>query len=201
MITFPGNTDDFLMDDEFNDFVLNNTEKKDKTWKKYFEQHPELKPEAEKARKIISGLHSLKDTVSEKEIKETQLHSNFEDTWKKYHDSKSKKVILHASALVWRIAAAAAIIIFSVTFYAILNNMVFHPHKNVVYSEIYVPAAKQSRLTLPDGSVAWVNSETKIKYSNQFNQEERNIYLDGEAYFEVSPNIKLPLKVFSKGVE
>ena len=197
MTTFQGNTDDFLMDDEFNDFVLNNKDKKNKSWEDYFDENPELKKDAEKARKIILGLNSLEDSLSEKEVTESQLNKKFEETWKKYRESKSKKVVSRASVLIWRIAAVAAVIVFAVTFYSVINNVVFKPDKGVVYSEIYVPSAKQSRLTLPDGSIVWINSETKIKYSNRFDNKERNIYLDGEAYFEVSHNEKLPFKVFS----
>ena len=82
-----------------------------------------------------------------------------------------------------------------------LNNFIINITSTPEYFEVYVPSAKQSQLTLPDGTKVWVNCDTKIKYSNRFNSNERNIYLNGEAYFEVSGNEDLPFRVFANGVE
>ncbi len=201
MSKFPIDTDDFLMDDEFNDFVLHENSKKTQWWGKYFKNNPETKSASEKARKIILGLSAFDDNVSLNEINEVDLNSKFEDTWKKYKESKSQRVVSQTSLFVWRAAVVAAVVILAVASYSALNNIFFDSDRNVVYSEVYVPAAKQSRITLSDGTVVWVNSETKIKYSNRFNSKDRNIYLDGEAYFEVAHNEKIPFKVFSKGTE
>lgn len=54
--------------------------------------------------------------------------------------------------------------------------------------EINTPRGGQYRMTLPDGSKVWLNAETKLAYHEDAN--ERNIYLDGEAYFEVKRKYK-----------
>jgi ferric-dicitrate binding protein FerR (iron transport regulator) len=45
----------------------------------------------------------------------------------------------------------------------------------------------------------WLNADSKISFPSQFSGEERKILLDGEGYFEVSHNKKLPFRVESKG--
>jgi ferric-dicitrate binding protein FerR (iron transport regulator) len=194
-------TDDFLLDDDFHEYIMEPSQQRERKWAVFFEKNPETRTEAEKAKKIIIGLTSFKDSTSENEINEFHLLHNFERAFKSYRESKSKKTFVTASKWVWRSVAAAAVIVFMVTSYALVTHYIDKTTSGGILSEIYVPAAKQSQLTLPDGSVVWINSDTKIKYSNRFNTKERNIYLDGEAYFEVAPNQKLPFRVFSSGTE
>jgi transmembrane sensor len=52
------------------------------------------------------------------------------------------------------------------------------------------------KYTLPDGSFVWINSHSIVKYNRDF-ITSRNIYLTGEAYFEVSHDKKHPFKVFA----
>lgn len=39
--------------------------------------------------------------------------------------------------------------------------------------------------TLPDGSEVWINSQSSLTYPQSFSKKERNVSLDGEAYFKV----------------
>jgi len=50
---------------------------------------------------------------------------------------------------------------------------------------IVTRSGKQQTLQLPDGSTVILNSESKVIYNNNFNNDHRNITLIGEAYFNV----------------
>jgi len=52
-----------------------------------------------------------------------------------------------------------------------------------------------SSVTLPDGSKAWLNAESKISYGNGYNLSFREIELTGEAYFDVVTNPSKPFVV------
>lgn len=54
--------------------------------------------------------------------------------------------------------------------------------------ETSVENGQKARLTLPDGTKVWLNSATQLTYDDSFNQEERKVRLNGEAYFEVAKN-------------
>ena len=41
-------------------------------------------------------------------------------------------------------------------------------------------------LTLPDGTIAYLNSESSLSYPSRFNGDFRKVKLSGEAYFEVA---------------
>lgn len=195
------NTDDFLFSENFNEYVLKNKEKHRKKWDTYFEKNPETKFAAQKAREIISGLNTMKDYISLKEIPDSKLHSQFEETWDKFKGEKSKTVILRISKVMWRSITIAAAVVFVILFYSTLDNFIAKRNTTPEYFEVFVPTAERSQITLPDGTRVWVNSETKIKYSNQFNTEERNIYLSGEAFFDVAKNEDLPLYVIANGAK
>lgn len=43
-----------------------------------------------------------------------------------------------------------------------------------------------SKITLPDGSEVWLNSGSKLHYPKKFINDQRKVFLSGEAYFKVS---------------
>lgn len=62
-------------------------------------------------------------------------------------------------------------------------------------SEMLLAAATEGiikEVTLPDGSKVWLNNGSTLKYPKDFSETERKVYLDGEAYFEVSKNREKP---------
>jgi ferric-dicitrate binding protein FerR (iron transport regulator) len=66
----------------------------------------------------------------------------------------------------------------------------------VVFTEIDMEAGtRMSRLTLPDGSKVILNASTKLRYPDKFDSRSREVFLDGEAYFEVVHNKKQPFIV------
>ena len=52
-------------------------------------------------------------------------------------------------------------------------------------------------INLPDGTKVWLNNSATLKYPREFSEKARNVYLDGEAYFEVTKNRHKPFTVQS----
>ncbi len=66
--------------------------------------------------------------------------------------------------------------------------------------EYTAPYGSQSDLKLQDGSVVKLNAGTTLKYDTGFGVKNRNIELNGEAYFEVAKNKELPFTVKAKDI-
>jgi transmembrane sensor len=66
------------------------------------------------------------------------------------------------------------------------------------YFEAVAPKGSRSVTTLLDGSTVWLNSGTKLKYSPDFGKTTRDLILEGEAYFSVAENKKIPFRVITK---
>lgn len=73
-----------------------------------------------------------------------------------------------------------------------------HPRPVALVQEA-VPHGKPERKTLPDGSVVWINSGTKISYKAE--QNTRDVYLEGEAYFKVKHDAEHPFVVHAGNIE
>jgi ferric-dicitrate binding protein FerR (iron transport regulator) len=63
------------------------------------------------------------------------------------------------------------------------------------YASVNVPFGAKSELQLPDGSKVWVNSGSLLKYPTNLNKKEVDLYLEGEAFFEIAKNQKRILNV------
>ncbi len=61
------------------------------------------------------------------------------------------------------------------------------------------PKGGTYQVTLPDGTKAWLNSASTLTYPSRFNENERVVQLEGEAYFEVRPAANAPFRVVSTG--
>ena len=69
-----------------------------------------------------------------------------------------------------------------------------------VYQEVVSPQGTYSKINLPDGSVVWLNSGSKLKYSVTPQKGKRDVFLSGEAYFEVCSDAKNPFLVMTEKV-
>ncbi len=57
-----------------------------------------------------------------------------------------------------------------------------------VYSTVYVPYGKRQAFILPDKSTAWLNAGSYLTFRNDMSQGTREVYLNGEGYFDIAHN-------------
>ncbi len=93
---------------------------------------------------------------------------------------KSRKVI----TLSYRWAAAAAILlIFGGT---LLYRWTYPPFEFPdIFQEVIVPLGSRSEIVLPDGSRVNLNAGSTLRYNVNFGIESRDLWLDGEGFFDV----------------
>lgn len=61
--------------------------------------------------------------------------------------------------------------------------------------QISAPKGSKTEMVLADGSKVWLNAGSVLKYGNDFNKTDREVFLDGEAYFNVAKNKNKPFLV------
>lgn len=73
--------------------------------------------------------------------------------------------------------------------------------KKPIFNTILVPYGKRTDVVLSDGTHVWINSGSRLVYPAIFKGNNREVYLEGEAIFEVAHNAKKPFKVLSDNQE
>jgi transmembrane sensor len=62
-------------------------------------------------------------------------------------------------------------------------------------NQLVIPYGKTSELLLPDGTKVWLNAGSRMVYPEFFVDKTREVFLVGEAYFDVENNEKQPFVV------
>jgi transmembrane sensor len=113
--------------------------------------------------------------------------------WKIISDAISektgeRKVATIKSISRWYMRAAAILLLFLTTTlgFFVGRDQTHRVSLDKGFHELVVPQGEKSQLILSDGSKVWVNAGSTLRFPNVFNAESRDVWLDGEAYFEVS---------------
>lgn len=95
----------------------------------------------------------------------------------------------------FRVAASVAIlVVFSLLVFKLGERS---SSRHLADVTVEAPQGSRTRLLLNDGSVVWLNAGSRLTYSSKFGVSDRDIYLEGEGYFEVRKNTHLPFRVHS----
>lgn len=110
-------------------------------------------------------------------------------------EKQSRKVSMYARILPklkWsaRVAAVVAVVL-SCGF--LLKDYLYN--KEAQLQTVSVPAGQRAQITLADGTRVWLNAQSTLSYASNFGRSERNVTLNGEAYFEVAKNKEIPFFV------
>jgi len=68
-------------------------------------------------------------------------------------------------------------------------------------NEVVVPFGKKSELLLADGTKVWLNAGSRMAFPSKFTKKSREVFLEGEAYFEVAKNQTQPFIVNAAKIE
>lgn len=71
----------------------------------------------------------------------------------------------------------------------------------LLFNTLTTPKGGQFKLTLPDGSKVWLNAASSIRYPIAFTGNKREVYITGEAYFEVVHDNRMPFHVVANGMD
>lgn len=105
--------------------------------------------------------------------------------------SKNKRLIIEILSF-----AAVFFIAFYIGRINSNNSYVLNGEPSVIsYNEITAPLGAKSEMILSDGTKIILNAGSTLKYTNAYNSLNRDLELEGEAYFKVAENKSLPLVV------
>ena len=95
----------------------------------------------------------------------------------------------------WKIAAIIMMPILLINISLLFMDNKEEYVANVQEYTVLSGKGQKNQILLPDGTHIWLNSESEISYTSNFNQSNRSIKLKGEAFFDVKKNEYLPFNV------
>ncbi|WP_448699227.1 FecR family protein [Mucilaginibacter sp. AW1-3] len=100
--------------------------------------------------------------------------------------------------LIRRMLVAASVLILAVSGLVFYRAIKSSPEKASVYTEI-TATANRKKIVLPDGTQVWLNTNSKIGFDgNMNNNPVRLVHLTGEAFFDVTKNKHRPFIVHTE---
>ncbi|AKP53203.1 FecR family protein [Cyclobacterium amurskyense] len=205
---------DFVLDPEFQKWVLSPDSQTKEYWEKYLNENPKKEEDIALAMKLVANMSRKSYKLSTDKIEETW--GNIEQAIGNTEVKENHKgpVPLNAVSTILRFRAKRAegrreisqfyrmVGILALVFSLAIMVNIYLPKEEapVVVEQLemlehYAPPGVKANLTLQDGSKVILNSGSSLKYIKNFESHQRVLELSGEAYFEVAEDKTRPFSV------
>ncbi|MFD1772106.1 FecR family protein [Sphingobacterium suaedae] len=145
----------------------------------------------------------LFDTITKSNVKKSslpELQSKFDKVISSENNTFPTLQKRWLKFPIYKIALAAAVVGAILLFLVPrLQNVAIDDQ--ALAKTIHTKNAERKKITLPDSTEVWLNGGSTISYLPSFGKTDRTIELDGEAFFDVTPNKDLPMIIAAKGIK
>lgn len=176
--------------------ILDNTASAEET-----KQWEELLAQEEEYAALISWLRNVQT-----EQRDTESPFYAVDAWQQFKSALRSAPVLQMPKkqkvfTLRRLAgiAAAIVILAGAATFLFTQQQVSHQSDTLQFIAYTASAGQQKNVTLPDGSRIWINAGSVVKIPAQWNEHTpREIWLEGESFFDVKPDSTRPFTVHTK---
>jgi transmembrane sensor len=135
--------------------------------------------------------------LSGKEMKGIDLKREYRYLQKRMDDTGGRFLIFKKILQY----AAVALISVLLTWWVLDREKTGLAEPILAYNEVIVPKGQISEYVFNDGTHVWLNSDSRLRFPVYTGLAEREVYLEGEAYFDVARNEKHPFIVHTGTME
>jgi transmembrane sensor len=202
---FGEDTWEFIRDDHFNQWVRFPDAENTAWWEQWMADHPERLAVLEKARNIVLALATTPQPVVEESLLE-ELYASLDQRIQEDRPMPEPLTVKHVSRARWWWAAAAVVAgITMVSVYlkndksaAIAGRLNSHIEDQQL---IRVNTTNASQIAwLTDGSSVVLKAGASIKHDAFLQNTKREVYLKGDAFFDIAKDASRPFLVYTKDI-
>lgn len=192
---------DFFNDDSFRQWVLHPTPEADADWTAWLDAHPHQAEHVQQAKVLVRALRESLSPFSQAEAERElgRLQTSIDGS---VSDGPAPRFYLNNTN--WLLAAALACVLLAGYWWQSTDKPAEPPGYGQVVSQATQNMLEASNatgrpllITLPDGSSVVLGTGAKVSFPNRFAARRREVYLSGEAFFEVAKNAKQPFFVYA----
>lgn len=195
------NMEDLLGNDSFISWVLQNEDAL--FWEEFVRSHPGQKELVEKASKIVLDLHRA-EREAVPSIDEQKLWARIESS----AENREEPVRRRPERKMYAMLLVAACVLLATVFGVFQTTRT--DRKRVTYKELLTHAKVDNQLVekrnegnaamevrLEDGTVITLGKNSKLSYPTHFQKRKREVFLSGEAFFNVTKDPSRPFLVYA----
>ena len=191
--------EDLLSDESFINYCKKSSPEDIALWESYIRENPDRKMLTENVEaKFIEVFNAI--AMADRDEQETRLSIKFNMLepapvvqMRKYEEKKTSRIF----SISLRIIAAAAVVVAAIFFTINYNNS----GKKESLKTFAAAYGERKNFQLPDGTIVTLNAGSKISINESYGVSSRDIYLEGEAFFDVKHNRQLPFIVHTPAMD
>lgn len=234
-------TEEFILDDDFMNWVLHPNQENDRFWAEFLQQHPEKRQQVKEASFLIRTIRAVEPSVSQEKLNQIYKNVNPSPTPAR----KTMWMMMKIAAVFLLLVSIGGLLYFlqedrqpfPVEFVSnehlekgrvilpdgtvsefeteqtkiqqtnsgelTINNDTVNVTEGSIKSgkpamaQVIIPYGKRSEIILSDGTKIWLNSGSQLSYPVSFTGSSREVYLSGEAFFDVESDPAKPFHVIT----
>jgi transmembrane sensor len=188
--------DNLIQNESFLNYYFQKNESDIWEWEEFQEENPESVFAINLAKESLNKL-SLR--WSEEEIREKYQRLSIQ-----IEDNKPTINFISKSTFSISIGIAASLLLILGVYWLFLKEDVSPIYKQLTQEKQLIETInntpKPMLVLLQDGSSIMLESDSRLSYPKVFNEDKREVFLDGEAFFEVSKNPQKPFYVYANEI-
>ncbi|GGB96890.1 FecR family protein [Dyadobacter sediminis] len=196
--------EDFLLDERFRIWAVQPEPASDDFWTELGKHYPDKRMAMQQARELLLTWNQTGSELTEGDL-EKQVTRILHST-----ETSSNRAYAFKFTQTW-ISIAALFIILIGLGWTVSRKMQYKqpasgysqyvPEATVPMKEVVNKSGRKRKVSLPDGSVVSLSPAGRIRYAAQFiSNRKREVYLSGEAFFDVKKDASNPFFVYAHGL-
>lgn len=203
--------EDFVWDDFFRQWTLSPTPESDALWDDWIDANPEMLEKVEQAKAIVLSLRLHEPEIDDAEINQVVKQTVGRITEAKEGPARTPRRLVPAFSIPW-MQFAASVALIMLAGWAVYSVMIKGEEKPelgqqdsiIERSDSFVEkintTSQTIELALSDGSKISLAPKGRIRYPERFNGERREVFLEGEAFFDIAKDPEHPFLVYANGL-